>query len=185
MIVLGSTAVLGGAMLLVTLCAWALGRWQGGLARSAGAGAGAEDFGPGALQARAEAQAEAEAAPDPAAPPAAAASPCQSAARDERRAALAAAHSLGALHAEIVDYRRSEQVFARLDGEALRLDPLPRQGTAPCRFLGLTGQPTCGLSAGARAGCAAGIACGKAAAPALPRARPVQPSLVAAGLARV
>lgn len=179
----GGPAVLGGIIIWAALGAWALGRWQGGLVagpdamaapthpadagdQPAAAGAGAADPVPPA----------ACAAPEPA--------PCQDAARDERRVALDAAPCLGQVHREITAYRRAEQVLAGFDADVLRLDPLPQGMVDGCRFIGLTGEPTCGVAGPARVACAGGIPCGKA-VPAPVAAQVVQPSPVVPGLTRV
>lgn len=144
-------AALGGIIMLSTLAAWSLGRWQGGLA-------------PPAAAALPEAQENGEAgpAPLPVSPPAPASALCQNAARAELRVALAAAPSLGEVHAEITAYRNAEQVLSRSDETMLRLDPLPRAGEAGCRFIGLTGEPTCCAPRTARAACAEGFPCANA-----------------------
>ena len=168
-------AALGGMMMCVALASWALGRWQGGVVAL-------EDADSGDL-------ADPVAAPriavrlSPAAVPAA---PCQHAAREERHVALAGAASLGELHAEITAYRRAEQVLARVEGEVLgQLHPQHETGGA-CRYLGVMGEPTCGISEALRQACACGTAtgCGRASAP--QRAGiAAQPSPFASGLTRV
>jgi hypothetical protein len=179
-----SPAVLGGIMLWAALGAWALGRWQGGLVASTEGTAapaspsarGGEALVAGACGTPDSALSAPRAAPEPV--------PCQNAARDERRVALDGAPCLGELHREITAYRRAEQVLARLDDTVLRLDPLPQTPARECRFIGLTGEPTCGVAGPVRVACAGGSPCGKA-VPAPIAAWAVQPSPVVPGLTRV
>lgn len=83
----------------------------------------------------------------------------QDTARAERHAALAAADALGELHAEISAYRRAEQVLAQLDGDGLRMRALVEDARAECRYLGLIGEPICGVADSQRAACAGGTRC--------------------------
>lgn len=168
-------AALGGMMMCVALASWALGRWQGGVVTvdEPGSGdlAGPDAVPHGTVRLR------------PAAAPAA---PCQHAAREERHVALAGAASLGELHAEITAYRRAEQVLARVEGEVLgQLHPQREAGGA-CRYLGVMGEPTCGISETLREACACGTetGCDRASAP-LRAGIAVQPSPFASGLTRV
>jgi hypothetical protein len=136
----GGPAALGGIMMGVALAAWSLGRWQGGLVscdnRSAAAGE-IERVAAGNLELH---------------PPFAVATPCQTAARMERNVAMATALSLGDMHAEISAYRRAEQVLAGLTSDPLRLT----EGRTGCRYLGVIGEPTCGVATAARLACACG-----------------------------
>lgn len=170
---LDGPAVLGSIIMFATLAAWAFGRVQGGLAvpEETAAPVGERSL----------------ARPAEAAPPAgsaAASTPCQHAARNERSVALAAAPALGDMHEEIAAYRRAQQVFAGMDEDGLRLVPVQHAGPRNCRFIGLTGEPTCGLSAPVRGACAPGTPCAADAAPARPE-RAVQPSLARSDWTRV
>lgn len=173
-----SPAGLGAIMVSVAIGSWSLGRWQSGIAAS-------EDV----IPAPASAGGEAGEAPMPrAALRATGAMSCQDAARAERQTALAAADSLGELHADISAYRRAEKVLASPDGEELRRRSLLADARSECRFLGLMGEPTCGVAQPARGACTSGVRCDRA-EPLLPgRAwpeRPRQPSPAALGLTRV
>lgn len=144
----GGPAVLGAIIMCVALGAWMLGRWQGS-AMSAGK----------AIDAGREALSEPQ---DPALSPLAhhaPSIPCQQAARDERRGAFEPDVSLGDLHAEVSAYRRAQQVLAGIAGEAFEF-PALRGGDRPdCRYLGLTGHPTCAMPASVRQACAVGTGC--------------------------
>ncbi|WP_156443417.1 hypothetical protein [Erythrobacter sp. CCH5-A1] len=96
-------AALGGLLISVAMGGWTLGRWQGGFAAldDARAPAGRDTAEAGALSAL----------------------PGIDVARTRRAAALAAADSLGELHAEISAYRRAEQVFASSEADGLQLCP--------------------------------------------------------------
>ena len=134
-------AVLGAIVISVALGAWSVGRWQGGLAVTGEAGE--------ALMQRASLGS-------------ACAAPCQDAARAERRTALPAADSLGELHAEISAYRRAQRVLAGPDGDGLRLAPHFEDVRSECRYLGVMGEPTCGVAEPARTACACGTRCAHA-----------------------
>jgi hypothetical protein len=171
-------AVLGGIMIWAALGAWALGRWQGGLVAPESVRASPLPQQPGE---------EAASAPDrtaQTAPRASAPTPCQHAARDERRMALAAASCLGEMHEEITAYRRTEHILARLDEEMLQRDPLPADNVGSCRFIGLTGEPTCGVPDAARIACAGGVPCANA-VPLPEPVRAAQPSAAVPGATRV
>lgn len=138
-------AVLGGILMSVALAAWTLGRWQGGLAMPADATVPSpREFGENRMMS---------------APLQAASAPGEDPARAERRRALVAADSLGELHAEISAYRRAEQVLAGPEADGLRLRPLRDDARKECRYLGVTGEPTCGLADPARITCTGGIRC--------------------------
>jgi len=169
-------AVLGAIVISVALVAWSLGRWQGGLAV-------ADDAAPATMPAGGEAG---EALMQRAALGGQGAAPCQDTARAERRTALAAADSLGELHAEISAYRRAQRVLAGPDGEGLRLQPRFEDVRSECRYLGVMGEPTCGIAESARTACACGTRC--ALADPLPPAstrREILRQPSASGLARV
>lgn len=141
----GGPAALGAIMMCLMLGAWTLGHWQGSIV-------------PGGPRSH-------EAEPSPAdhipvsAGDQAGHIPCQQAARDERRRALDLADSLGDLHAEVSAYRRAQQVLASLASEPLELSAR-RSGThQACRYLGLTGHPTCAMPAAVRRACAEGAGC--------------------------
>lgn len=172
-------AVLGGIMMSVAIGSWSLGRWQSGLGVSG-------DPAP----APAPVAGEAGEAPLPRAPlRTAGAAPCQDAARAERRTALAAADSLGELHAEISAYRRAQKVLEGSDLDVLRLQPPRADLRSECRYLGLMGEPTCGIAGPVRGACTLGTRCDKAdplPPPGPARPEPLrQPSPAAAGLTRV
>lgn len=150
----GGPAALGGIIMFSALAAWSLGRWQGGLAPPAAAPLSEL---PGSGEAGSAPQPESLSDPAPAL--------CQNAARAELRVALAAAPSLHEVHAEITAYRNAEQVLSRSDETMLRLVPLTRANEAGCRFIGLTGEPTCCAPRAARAACADGILCANALPP--------------------
>lgn len=68
---------------------------------------------------------------------------CQQRALEERRAALAHPFELADLHAEASAIRRSEQIFGPgLDHDRL-LEGWRGDSGRACRFIGLSGQPTC------------------------------------------
>ena len=166
-------AVLGGIMLSVALAAWTLGRWQGGLELPDDHAA----HPPGAPE---ESRAMS-------APPLPERAPHDGPARSESRTALAAADSLSQLHAEITAYRRAEQVLTGPEVEGLRLRPLPGDARSECRYLGLIGEPVCGIPRPARMTCAGGTRCSRAEPLRLsPKAERIpQPSRPAPDLTRV
>ncbi len=173
-------AVLGGIVIWAALGAWALGRWQGGLVAPADLPASTPSQQPSG---------EAGPAPDYAAKPSARAphrTPCQDAARDERRIALAAAPSLGEVHDEITAYRRTEHILAQFAEEMPQIHQRHGAGMGGCRFVGLTGEPTCGVPGAARMACMGGVPCANAS----PRAGQgqvlaAQPSWAVPGATRV
>lgn len=176
--------VLGSIMAFMAFGAWALGRWQGGRLALEGVATPAPS---GLREGAPLLDRVTEALPAPSAPtagPVYSQSRCQDAARDERRVALAAAPSLGELHAEITAYRHAQQVFANLDAELLRLVPLTLERRHECRFLGLTGEPTCGIGGPARTTCASGTPCAEA-VPMRGPAREPQLSALPADVTRV
>ncbi len=125
----GGSAVLGGIITGLMLLAWALGRLQGGLAVAPSGPAGAEPRG-------SDAQGKAR-------PTRERVQLCQQVARDERRRALEASASLGQVHAEVSAYRRAVQVLSHLEAGELALHwPPVREGSA-CRYVGISGKPTC------------------------------------------
>lgn len=152
-------AALGGIMLCVALGAWTLGRWQ---ARPVSRET-AQVCDPKLARSRVPGDGDRVSAEPPlrqcgAAP--AATSPCQHAARIERRTLLAMAGPLSEMHAAISAYREAEQVFAEIGSDALPLHT-PRAGAnGACRYVGLTGQPMCGTPQSARFACACELASG-------------------------
>lgn len=166
-------AALGGMMMGVALGAWMLGRWQGGVT-APGGGAKAEARGAAARH-------------DPNIGlhlPAAEASSCQVAARAERNGAMTSLASLGEIHDEMTAYRRAEQVLsAHQQGQGIiaARDDAAQGG---CRYLGLTGQPTCGITTDARRPCQGLIRCDRITAPA-PAMRVPQPSALPCDLTRL
>lgn len=161
----GGPAALGGIMMGVALGAWSMGRWQA--LRTAGDDPSGR---PG----------DTAAAQGPALPPI---EPCQHAARAERRLALASDDRLGELHVEISAYRRAERVLAKIDGDALPLRLAISEPGLDCRYLGIVGEPTCGIPAAARLDCA--CATGSDEIAAMPSLRVVQPSAAAGDGMRV
>lgn len=123
-------AALGGILISVAIGGWTLGRWQGGFAAP-------ED---------ARAQTGREAATAGALPAALHPTPRSDTARAQWGAALAAADSLGELHAEISAYRRAEQVFAGPDADGLRLCPPDEAVRSACRDPGGMGEQSCSLA---------------------------------------
>jgi len=144
----GGPAALGGIIMCVALGAWILGRWQGIGVPADGSRDPLRDLQSPSSDHAASTQSD---RPAPI--------PCQQAALAERRGALEAAVSLGELHAEVSAYRRAQQVLADLAGDQLDL-PAPRSGSrADCRYVGLTGHPTCAMPAAVRRACAVGDGC--------------------------
>ncbi|WP_285712149.1 hypothetical protein [Erythrobacter oryzae] len=145
-------AALGAIMLSVAIGSWSLGRWQSGARVSDAPAPGAPAVG-----------GEAGEAPMPRAPlRTVAAAPCQDDARAERRTALAVADSLGELHAEISAYRRAQQVLAGPDADRLGRHAQLADVRSECRYLGLMGEPTCGLAGPVRGACTLGTRCSNA-----------------------
>ncbi len=175
--IFASPAMLGGIILFVAQGAWMLGRWQGGIMPPDGV----SDQPHGAAPHVAEPlrQPHRALAPVPlAAPPIV----CQQAAQDERRRTLETAASLGDLHAEISAYRRAEQVLAGIAREQLDLVLIPADARHDCRYVGLSGQPTCPMPDVVQHSPACGKTC---AAFDLTPQRAVQPSPAASGFTRV
>lgn len=129
----GGPAVLGGIITGLMLWAWALGRLQSGFAVVPSGAAGAEALLP-------DAEGSVAAMPEPV-------QPCQQAARDERRHALAASASLGQLHAEVSAYRRAVQVLSHLEADEMVFHSPPAREGAACRYVGISGKPTCPTAA--------------------------------------
>jgi len=145
---------------VAAVLACALGTvWLMGVAwakeRVAGGGSGPAST-PAAPVAREDGGGEPPAAVAPALPATAA---CQQRAIEERRAVFARPVALAELHAEVAAIRRDERIFgdARLEDELLVLTR--RDGAAECRFLGLSGQPTCPAAATSGGTCRDGGGC--------------------------
>jgi hypothetical protein len=166
----GGPALSGVTIMGVALAAWLFGRWQGVLAA-------ARDL-PHPVPDRVKPPRRSPAMMPAEAP---SAQPCQAAAREERADAFAPDLSLGELHAEITEYRRSERVLASLVDEGREVAWASAVSRPACRYIGLAGRPTC--PATAAAGPACGCAPAKAAPPPVP-ARAVQPSAAAGALTR-
>jgi hypothetical protein len=83
-------------------------------------------------------------------------SPCQHAARAERAMALEAASSLSELHDEISAYRQTQRGFLVAGLERRGADAALASGRGDCRYLGLSGQPTCPAAPAVLATCACG-----------------------------
>lgn len=136
-------AALGGLAGLIALGSWAVGRMQGGALGKR------QELAPHAFTPPAVAAGFAQkvwptsSVGDAAAPHFAAGPACQQRAYEERRALLANPVALAELHAEASAIRRDERIFeCALHREAVSALPHtdPKRG---CRYLGLSGQPTC------------------------------------------
>ncbi len=126
-------AALGGLAGLIALASWAVGRMQGGRREARDA----------ALQAP-QAPHSAPAAPPPLRDPEPEPAPvCRQRAFEERRALHAAPVSLVDLHAEAAAIRRDARIFAQDGAGAALLALAGRHSLGDCRYLGLSGQPTC------------------------------------------
>ena len=138
MILLVDPAALGGLAGLIAVASWAIGRAHGPLA-------GKEPPDRGASTALPPAEGSAVERSLAAVPPRAAVAPapCQQRALEERRAALARPFALAELHAEASAIRRNERILGHVPCEdALIVLTGAAPGTG-CRFIGLSGQPTC------------------------------------------
>lgn len=132
-------AALGGLAGLIALASWALGRTHGRLAGQAQLRVSGSPHTEGPPSARAEPPFPADAAK----PAPAAVSPCQQRAQEERRALLARPVALAELHAEVSAIRRDERILEHApDNRELIILPHSHREAA-CRYLGLSGQPTC------------------------------------------
>lgn len=170
--VFGGPAALGGIIICVALGAWMLGRWQGGLVPAA-------DQISVAATALLDRPQDRNGLSHTALAPVI---PCQQAAQAERRGALEAASSLGDLHAEVSAYRLAQQVLAGIGGEQLDVMLVASDAGQECRYIGISGQPTCPMHSAVRHGspCEEGCAAFR---PVHPRA--VQPSPAVSGFTRV
>lgn len=123
-------AALSGILIGAAICGWAFARLQGWFA--------ALEDGPVPAGQDASAAGALPAALHP--------SPSVDTARALWGAALAAADSLGELHAEINAYRRAENVFAGPDGQALHLCPPGEAVSSACGDPDEMGQRSCSLA---------------------------------------
>ncbi|MDC8755530.1 hypothetical protein OIK40_12845 [Erythrobacter sp. sf7] len=159
-------AALGGLAGLIAVASWALGRIHGsraGPARPDRAGMPADvpSAEVGAVSSRAHGGSNARAAT----------SPCQQRAQEERRALLSRPVALAELHAEVTAIRRDERILERAPDsrEPIILRSSVEGGAAVCRYIGLSGRPTC--PAATRSACPDRQACGGMAA------EPMMPAL--------
>ena len=140
MILLVDPAALGGLAGLIAVASWAVGRAHGPLA-----GEERPDRGEGAGPAHPVPDGP---APDrrftaSSAPAAFMPAPCQQRALEERRAALARPFALAELHAEASAIRRDERILGHVPCEDALIVLTRHTSGAECRFIGLSGQPTC------------------------------------------
>ena len=141
MTLLVDPAALGGLAGLIAVASWAIGRAHGPLAGESLPEHGVPSQGQAGLPDRPLPETD---TPDhPVAAPRIAPAPCQQRALEERRAALARPFALAELHAEASAIRRDERILWDVPCE----DALPvltgASSGAGCRFIGLSGQPTC------------------------------------------
>ena len=148
-------AALGGLAGLIAVASWALGRIHGsraGPARPDRAVMPADVPSPqiGAVSSRALGSGTAPAAT----------SPCQQRAQEERRALLSRPVALAELHAEVSAIRRDERILERAPDsqEPIILRSSIQGGAVVCRYIGLSGRPTC--PAATRSACPDRQACG-------------------------
>ncbi|WP_143737014.1 hypothetical protein [Erythrobacter tepidarius] len=168
MVLLVDPAALGGFAGLLAVASWAIGRVHGPLA-----GEKWRDHG----DTPAAAQAEPDCASGDAPPPlddrlaADRAAPCQQQALEERCAALALPFTLAELHAEASAIRRAARILGDVpEADALIVLDRPAR-SARCRFIGLSGIPTC--PATTRLACSHGDGCAARAGQNMPGARHV------------
>jgi len=139
-------AALGGIAGLIALASWAIGRMHGTRARQTGLDRGEPgeaSVAVGAMAAASAMAAERSCVPPAPSPTPAPASPCQQRAFEERRDLLAHPVALAELHAEASAIRRDERILDRTPDHVDML-VLSRAGLGTaCRYLGLSGQPTC------------------------------------------
>lgn len=133
---------LAGLAGLIAFAGWAVGRMQAGRFGSARS--------QGALTVLAEAAPQT--APEPVAALATAiaqaggGAACQQRALEERRELLDRPVSLADLHAEVSAIRRDERILQRAPLVDAWLMMTPADRVADCRFIGLSGRPTCPAS---------------------------------------
>lgn len=144
----GGPAVLAGVIVGLMLWSWALGRLQRGAAKG-------PDSAPAPEPVLIEWNAPASASPD-------SARPCQQAAREERRAALDLSTSLGQIHDEVSAYRREAQVFSHMEeGEMAFTAAAVTEPDGDCRYIGISGSPTCPRANSTRDQCARAASSGQ------------------------
>ena len=142
-------AALGGLAGLIAVTGWAIGRAHGGLAGSARSESGGAMLSPLGSPGAAGQGAGSPPVPEPA--------PCQQRALEERLAELARPFALAELHAEASEIRRNERILGLAPGDP-SLIVLPRvEQAGDCRFIGLSGQPTC--PGATRSACPHGSSC--------------------------
>lgn len=148
-------AALGGLAGLIAVASWALGRMHGSHAGPASPDRAAmpadvPSAEVGAVSSRALGEGSAPIAT----------SPCQQRAQEERRALLSLPVALAELHAEVSAIRRDERILERApDGqEPIILRSSVERGAGVCRYIGLSGRPTC--PAATRSACPDRQACG-------------------------
>jgi hypothetical protein len=143
MMLLVDPAALGGLAGLIAVASWAIGRAHGPL--------------PGA---RPSAQAAfvlpERPVPESEEPDRPLAAPCQQRALEERRAAFARPFVLAELHAEASAIRRDERILGAVPGADALIVLTRAAPDTECRFIGLSGQPTC--PAATRQACAGSAA---------------------------
>ncbi len=142
----GGPAALGGVISNLMLGAWMLGRWQSGLMPDA----------PRHDTMIKMAQPLAAMPGADAASPPVEAQACQQAAREERRAVLEIEASLGELHADISAYRLAQQILTDVAITDSRFERSGAEAGETCRYLGISGHPTCPVSRAAPAHCGSG-----------------------------
>lgn len=136
MTLLVDPAALGGLAGLIAVASWAMGRAHGPLA-------GADLPDEGQPDQREPGVPQADMAALPPAVPHTAPAPCQQRALEERRAALARPFTLAELHAEASAIRRDERILWDEPCEDALVVLAGAASGAGCRFIGLSGQPTC------------------------------------------
>jgi hypothetical protein len=144
MILLVDPAALGGLAGLIAVAGWAIGRAHALLA----------DEGPTGQAAIVLPE---RPAPERAVPDRPPATLCQQRALEERRAALARPFALAELHAEASAIRRDERILGDVPCEDAMIVLNHAAPGAGCRFIGLSGQPTC--PAATRLSCADSGSC--------------------------
>lgn len=137
-------AALSGLAGLIALAGWAVGRMQAG--RLGPVRQQVVSAGLTALTEAAHAAAPPVTAPAPDIAQAPAGAACQQRALEERRELLAAPISLADLHAEVRAIRLKERILQRAPQADALLVTAPADHLAGCRFIGLSGRPTCPAS---------------------------------------
>lgn len=143
----GGPAALGGVVTGLMLGAWMFGRWQSLVGTGEGSNGAAPEATP--LRPLAE-QACGERTAD------AAARQCQVAARAERRVVLENAVAIAQLHEDVSAYRRAQQVLSDAGFRHLPVGWSSSRADQACRYLGVSGEPTCPMPASATMLCTCG-----------------------------